>query len=374
MNSPRNLASVAPKAGYAKPALPMINPVSWDGLPLPERHWLIENWILASGTTYLTGKGSVGKSLLAQQAMTALAVGRSLLGQSVKRVRAAYITAEDDQDELQRRQSAINDALGIGMADLNGWLHLASLKGRDSALVRFDPQMKVLPLYNEIAGMIEGTSIECMALDNVAHLLAGSENDRNVVSSFLGVCDRLAALMDGAVLLIGHPNKAGAEFSGSTAWENVVRSRLFLDRATERDGYADPDSRTLGRSKFNYGPRGDTLAFRWHKGAFICESDLPSDYRAEMAHAAAIVQENSRFLECLDASTAQGRNVSHAVGSNHAPKVFASMPEARGMPKEAFDKAMNRLLSLGEIIANQPVQTYPNRTPKYGLARNGASP
>lgn len=369
MAKPHNLASI--EGAAAKPRLATVNPASWAGLPLPERHWLIDQWMLTTGTTYLTGKGSVGKSLIAQQAMTALASGQKLLGQPVKRVRSAYITAEDDVDELHRRQNAINQALGITMRDLDGWLHLASLKGRSAALVSFGSETTILPLFEEISGMIAVTGIEAMALDNVAHLLAGNENDRYVVSAFIGICDRLADLMNGAVLLIGHPNKAGAEFSGSTAWENAVRSRLYLDTASERDGYIDPDSRTLSRSKFNYGPKGDALTFRWHKGAFVCEDDLPSDYVAQMAHAASIVQENDRFLECLDAAIAQGRNVSHAVGSNHAAKVFASMPESRGMPKEAFERAMNRLLSLGDIEANQPVQKYSNRTVKYGLAKKG---
>ncbi|MFN0045537.1 MAG: AAA family ATPase [Sphingorhabdus sp.] len=369
MAAPRSLDAI--QRAVVRPCLATINPSIWEGLELPKRHWLIDQWILAKGTTYLTGKGSVGKSLIAQQAMTAAAVGKPFLGQPVKRVRAAYITAEDDVEELHRRQSAINDALGITMTDLDGWLHLVSLKGRSAALVSFGVETTILPLFEEIAGMIEVTGIEAMALDNVAHLLAGNENDRYVVSAFIGKCDRLAEMMNGSVLLIGHPNKAGDEFSGSTAWENAVRSRLYMDTASERDGYTDPDSRTLSRSKFNYGPKGEALTFRWHKGAFVCDNELPSDYVAEMAHAAAIVQENDRFLECLDASIAQGRNVSHAVGSNNAPKVFASMPESRGMPKEAFERALNRLLSLGVIEANKPVQKYSNRTVKYGLVRAG---
>lgn len=125
MSAPRSLAAIVGSPG--EPRLTTINPSIWEGLELPKRQWLIDQWILATGTTYLTGKGSVGKSLIAQQAMTAAAVGRPFLGQPVKRVRAAYITAEDDIDELHRRQAAINEALGITMTDLDGWLHLVSL-------------------------------------------------------------------------------------------------------------------------------------------------------------------------------------------------------------------------------------------------------
>ena len=373
MNAPHNLAAVAPKTGTARPALPTINPVQWEGRPAPKLQWLVDGWLLASGTTYVTGKGAVGKSLIAQQAMTCLAAGRTFLGQPVKQCRAAYVTAEDDQDELHRRQVAINEALGIGMGDLDGRLYLASLKGRDAALVSIGSETIEHPLLEELGGLINETGIECLALDNVAHLLAGNENDRHVVSSFLGYCDRLALAMGGAggaVMLIGHSNKAGDQFSGSTAWENAVRSRLYIDQAPERGGYAQPDSRTLSRSKFNYGPKGDTLDFRWYKGAFIQDDDLPGDYAGELAQAAAIAQENGRFLDCLDAATRQLRNVSHAKGQNYAPKPSSVMTEARGMPVEGFARAMERLLHTGEILAEQKVvRSEKNRDWKYGLAR-----
>lgn len=353
----------------APKSLKTVNPAAWEGQPLPELRWLVDSWLLASGTTYLTGQGAVGKSLFAQQAMTCLAAGRDLLGQPVKRAAACYVTAEDDLDELHRRQHAINSSLGISFDDLGGWLHIASLKGRSAALVSFSPEMTVTELFGEIEAMIDETGVECLALDNVAHLLAGNENDRYVVSAFLGLCDHLAARMSGAVLLIGHPNKAGAEFSGSTAWENAVRSRLYLGTAKERDGYRDPDGRTLSRAKFNYGKRGQELAFRWHKGAFVRDDDLPADYAGELAHAAAIAQENARFLECLDVATNKRRNVSHANGANFAPRVFAEMPEARGMSAEALKRGMERLISTGEIELNCALWKYENRTFAKGIRR-----
>src|SRR3546814_20697914 len=51
-----------------------------------------------------------------------------------------------------------------------------------------------------------------------------------ILASFVSLMNRLAMKVDGSVLLIGHPNKAGDSFSGSTAWENQVRSRLFMER------------------------------------------------------------------------------------------------------------------------------------------------
>src|SRR3546814_2041298 len=73
-----------------------------------------------------------------------------------------------------------------------------------------------------------------------------------------------------SVLLIGHPNKAGDSFSGSTAWENQVRSRLFMERPADT---LDRDVRVLSRQKANYAQNGAEIAFRWHEWAFILEDE-----------------------------------------------------------------------------------------------------
>jgi hypothetical protein len=57
----------------------------------------------------------------------------------------------------------------------------------------------------------------------------------------------------------------------------------------------------------------------------------------------------------LTAANAQRRNVSHATGSNYAPKLFAAMSESRGAGKKALAAAMERLFSKGRIVANQPL-------------------
>src|SRR3546814_14342441 len=91
-----------------------------------------------------------------------------------------------------------------------------------------------------------GIGAKLIVLDNVAHLFGGNENARHEVASFVSLMNRLAMKVDGSVLLIGHPNKAGDSFSGSPAWENQVRSRLFMD------GPADPldlDVRVMSRTK-----------------------------------------------------------------------------------------------------------------------------
>jgi RecA-family ATPase len=67
-----------------------------------------------------------------------------------------------------------------------------------------------------------------------------------------------------AVLLLAHPS-ASAMASGdgggfSTAWNNSVRSRLYLRRPKSEDAEAIADRRVLEVRKANYGPSGGNLS------------------------------------------------------------------------------------------------------------------
>jgi len=202
--------------------LPFVDAGDWEGVETLPREWMLEGWEPKGSCTYLTGIGASGKSLLAQQRMTCSAAGVPFLGAAVTPGISIYITCEDDIDELHRRQEAINAALGISWSDIRGRLFLVSLKGlQNNELCTFDAagRMATTPRWEELRAAIRSIGATHATLDNVAHLFAGNENIRNQVAAFTGLLDRLAGDIGGGVLLLGHPNKAGDEFSGSTAWE-----------------------------------------------------------------------------------------------------------------------------------------------------------
>ena len=333
--------------------LPLLDPGSWQGLHPPARQWALNEWIPARQATYLTGAGSTGKSLLAQQLATCIAIGRPFLGIETRHTEAIYLTCEDDADELQRRQIDICAAMGIELSALSGKLHLVSLAGViGNELATFDVmgRMATSSAWHTLVATVKATGARFIALDNVAHLFAGNENIRNQVAAFCGLLNGLAAEADASVLFIGHPNKAGDSFSGSTAWENQVRSRIFLDRPREADGSViDPDARTLARAKANYARNGEAVAFRWHQWAFVRDEDLPPDVGAQMSEAIAAAHENAVFLACLAERTRQRRPVSERSGRNLATVVFSTMPESKGLAKTRLEAAMDRLFRLGTI-------------------------
>jgi RecA-family ATPase len=335
--------------------LPLLDPAAWHGQETPSREWAWNDYIPHRQATYLTGPGSAGKSLLTQQLCTAIALGLPFMGIDTRQAVAIYVTCEDDADELHRRQKAICAAMGVPLSALSGRLHLVSLAGAPgNELVTFTAEGKMIvgDAYRVLLDTAKATGAGFLALDNVAHLFAGNENIRNQVAGFVSLLNGLALEIDGSVLFLGHPNKAGQDFSGSTAWENQVRSRLFMEVPKDDLGNAhDPDARVLLRGKANYARNGERLTFRWHKWAFILEDELPQDQRAEIAETILANAENEAFLACLRARTAQGdgREVGPSSGPNYAPSQFEGMPQAKGFGRTKLKRAMDRLYQVGKI-------------------------
>ena len=169
------------------------------------------------------------------------------------------------------------------------------------------------------------------------------------VRQFVGMLRGLALKRNCAVLLLGHPSltglSSGTGTSGSTAWNNSVRSRLYLSRITDNSFEADPDRRVMTTMKANYGRVGGETYAKWTNGVFVAEVQ-PSGLDALAAGAKA----QRVFMKLLATFTAQGRHVNHAGGSRYAPKLFAEHPDNEGMTKRALKAAMEGLLASGKIV------------------------
>jgi len=92
-----------------QPQKPMIvvDPRSLQDKLVPERRWIVRDWLPFGYTTALYGDGGTGKTLLAQQLMTSCATGVPWLGMTTMRCPVLGLFCEDDEDELHRRQHAI---------------------------------------------------------------------------------------------------------------------------------------------------------------------------------------------------------------------------------------------------------------------------
>lgn len=328
-----------------------------DGQPVPPRLWHVDGILPARTVTMLSGDGGTGKSLLALQLAVSTALARPWIGQPVTAGRVLFLSAEDDLGELHRRLADVVAAEGARLADLDG-LSLKSLAGADALLAAPEGTGRLLRetrLYDALSAWIGAHRPALVVLDTLADLFGGDEVNRAQARQFIGILRRLALDHDCAVLLLSHPSLSGMArgdgASGSTAWNNSVRSRLYF-RRVKVDGDTEPDSdrRELEVIKANYGRKGGVMSLRWQGGVFLPE---PGSTETGLDRMAASAKAERVFLKLLQRFTDEGRHVSHQPGPTYAPTKFARHPDAEGCTKRAFDLALDSLLGRGAIRIGQ---------------------
>lgn len=349
---PERSSSPAPRLapteaeGTAAPP-PFFCAADLHGQAVPERLWHVLDFMPARTVTILSGDGGTGKSLAAMQLAIATARGNDWLGQPTMAGRAVYISAEDDRDELHRRIASVAIAEGFELADLDR-LTLCSLAEEDALLsVPEGPGKTMLqtPLFRRVEEWLSMHKPALTVLDTLADLFGGDEINRGQARQFIGQLRGLALKYETTVLLLAHPSLSGMARgdgnSGSTAWNNSVRSRLYMRRVAGEDGVeADPDARSLEVMKANYGRIGLSLSLRYRDGAFFSDGIAGApDAKATAAKADRV------FMRLLRECHANGRRVNHTGGNSYAPKVFASLPNAEGVTKAAFRRAMETALA-----------------------------
>lgn len=323
-----------------------IDPSEWEGQPIPERQWYLEGLIPNRQVTLLSGDGGTGKSLLGYQVGLAGVLGVETLGFRPAEGRVVYLAAEDDKGELRRRGHDILRSLGRTWADLSGNMRVIPMAGKDAELVsekRRSRELELTVLAQQITELLTKFRPNLLILDTAADVFGGDEINRKQVRFFVSMLRRFAMDFDLAVLLLSHPSVAGMQtgtgLSGSTAWNNSVRSRLYFTADK-----TDEDLRLLKNMKANYGRKGAETKLRWHEGAFVLDDGKPSATAALVANHADKV-----FLRMLSAINGSGRRVSSSRSTAYAPTVMAAMPEREGASKKTLEEAMARLFAENKI-------------------------
>ena len=341
-----------------------------EGRPVPPREWIVRNLIPASNVTMLSGDGGTGKSTLLLQLLCASALNMQWLGLETRPGRSLYLSAEDDADELHRRLDRIAHHYDRTLADLGdvklwpvpGGAVLAEEGSRD--------KLQMTPLWDELRDLVTGWRPSVIVLDSLADVFSGNEINRAQVRQFVTALRDLAAEAGAAIIILAHPSvegmRSGSGISGSTAWHNSVRSRLYLEKARPDDGCSDDTLMTLSQKKANYAATIGDLRLQLVMGAF---NNLDGTARQAGDLALRQAQAEETFLRLLDRFNGEGRRVSHMPGQNHAPAVFADCEEARGFSKPALKQAMDRLFKLKIIAVSE---TGPPSKRRFTIARSDA--
>lgn len=333
-----------------------------DTDPPPPREWAVRDWLPRGTVTSLFGGGGIGKSLFVQQLATCIANGVQVLGQPVTMGPVLAFLCEDDNDEIRRRQAAILAHLGRSPEYSAAGLHIEGRAGLDNVLVTFGPDRKPTPgtflavLYREC----ERIRPVALILDNIAQLFGGLENDRHQVTVFANILTGIARRFDLAALLLGHIAKGPAsEYSGSTAWEAAVRTRLWMERRD--DGLIE-----LHRRKANYAGQGSML-LEYRHGA-LAEVN-PDDNAA--AASLTLAQAERDVLAALDTLTARQVSTSQVpTATTYLPRLAEREKLLGSTTKDNAARALSALIDRGEILVGQPLGwKKADRHQATGLAR-----
>lgn len=324
-----------------------------QGQRIPPRIWHVQDLIPSDTVTLFSGDGGTGKSLLALQLAASTALARLWLGLPVREGKAIYLSAEDDRAELHRRLADIAQAEGVHLADLSN-LTLRSLAGEDAllALLGKGGALEPTPLLDAIDDLLERFQPDLLVLDTLADYFPGNENDRAQARQFIGILRGLAIRHRCAVFMLAHPSltglNSGTGTSGSTGWNNSVRSRLYLSRVVQDSYEPNPDARVLRTMKSNYARTGAEIGLTWQNGVFVADAPVTG-----LDRVAASAKAERVFLKLLKEFTEQGRRVNHASGANYAPKLFAENAKSEGCTKRVLKAAMDALLDSGKIAIEQ---------------------
>ena len=331
-----------------------IDPTTFADVAIPERQWLVPDWIPMARATGLYGAGGEGKTLLAQMLATACAIGVRWLDLPVRQCRSLLLFCEDDQDEMWRRQEDINRHCGCTFADLGRIRWLPRL-GHDNTLMSFESgRARLTPLFYELTRTAIDHDAQLIVTDTLADVFAGNENDRGQVRAFVQTAlGGLARQTGGAVLALAHPSLSGASSgsgsSGSTGWVGTFRAHLYLSSPKPEQGEApDLDVRILTRGKANFARRGETIDLTWKNGVFVAT-------RVSAGIIGSIERRTAErvFLDLVHKTTTENQPVSsNNRAGNYAPRVFAQRPaaERQNFKVADFERAMQALLSKEEIF------------------------
>lgn len=244
----------------------------FEGRPVPPLRWLVKDRILMRNVALLQGDGATGKTTIALQLAVTVALGRNdwLGGIIDEPGNVIFYSAEEERDEFHYRLDKIVRHYDTSFAELGDRLQLHCAAGENSVLAQATAKNISLmgtPLYDALLNTARIQKPKLVILESSADLYAGNESDRSQVRRFVQMLRAISLAADCAVLLLSHPSvqgmATGTGTSGSTAWNNAVRSRMYFTRDDGEEGDDNNpqtrDRRLLKIMKSNFGPLTESV-------------------------------------------------------------------------------------------------------------------
>lgn len=307
----------------SEPRAPLLTPVSVADVltaPSPPPRFVWNGYLPRGEVSLLGAHGGTGKSYIALMLAVAAATGRPLFGVDTERTRVVFVSLEDAGHVVRYRLAHICREWGIAPEELAGLQivdgtddpELFATMGRDAGTTTHT--------YTELCTLANGAGL--VIVDNASDAYGGDEIQRRQVRAFIRSLKRIARDNDSAVLLLAHVDKntsragkadGGEGYSGSTAWHNSVRSRLFMTRDAQ-------GGLKLEHQKINHGKLREPVHLFWPTDG-LPQVDLPPT--GVVAHIADRVHTQA-LLKLIAEFTERGEYVGTATTSRtHAAKLLA---------------------------------------------------
>ena len=257
--------------GYNREYAPIVEESLSEWEDVEPREWLIDQLLPANELTLFTGRGGVGKSRLMLQIVGKLVCGWGGTpwqskerqpdfsnNQDKKRV---YIASwEDDRDEYKRRLFQAQGRLGwMAEGDFAAQVKYVDMrKHRRGPLWGVPPgknsyaRASLLPVGDVLLKQVAAFGADVLVLDPLSAAFAGQEIDRAGVREFTGYISGWGNVNNCAVIILGHPPKSEATYSGNTDWEASARAMWFLKRDGQKDDQGGPARYKFDVTKLSY--------------------------------------------------------------------------------------------------------------------------
>lgn len=200
---------------------------------IPLRKWLIKNYLLRGYINLLVAPGAVGKSMFTITEAISVATGDDILGLGqVCQGNVLIINNEDDDDELNRRISAVCKEYMIDFNTLNNRLFIRSGYGERVAIAHEEDQ-KVIPSgeINALVNYIEVNNICLLVVDPFVSTHDSNENDNSKIDQVMQVYKQIANRTNVAIRAVHHTKKLGDDADSHAGDVEIARGASALKDA-----------------------------------------------------------------------------------------------------------------------------------------------
>lgn len=341
-----------------EPPPPMLRAVSIADLfthPSPDIAHVWGQLVPRGVVTMWGAHGGTGKSMMALMLCVAVAVGRYLFGQSTDRSPVLFVSLEDAAHVVRGRLSKICKAWQVNPVDLAGQLHIVD-GTQNPELYEAEHRNggQTTPTYSELAQLAQQVGAGLIVIDNASDAYGGDEINRRQVRAFIRTLAKIASDGMRGIVLLSHVDKGtsrngaaqnGEGYSGSTAWNNSVRSRLFMARQSN-------GSILIEHQKSNLGPMQAPLTLVWPADGLPELANNSPDYSGlnDRAQGRADDTAAAGLLSLIAEFEGRGQYCSPAITSKNTPfSMLASEPAFKrmGLSKDDVRRIVNQCQRAG---------------------------